>query len=59
MVYVQQLQKQTEETNKVYEELMQKDQELIRLRRINQQNEDEREQLQRNVSLAMTGTFLD
>lgn len=34
---------------------MQKDQELIRLRRINQQNEDEREQLQRNVSLAMTG----
>ena len=38
---------------------MQKDQELIRLRRINQQNEDEREQLQRNVSLAMTGTFLD
>ena len=36
---------------------MQKDQELIRLRRINQQNEDEREQLQRNVSLAMTGMF--
>ena len=36
---------------------MQKDQELIRLRRINQQNEDEREQLQRNVSLAMTGKF--
>ena len=59
MVYFKQLQKQTEETNKVYEELMQKDQELIRLRRINQQNEDEREQLQRNVSLAMTGTFLD
>ena len=34
--------------------MMQKDQELIKLRRINQQNEEEREQLQRNVSLAKT-----
>ena len=51
-----QLKKQTEETNKIYDELVGKDQELIRMRRINQQNEDEREQLKRKVSLAMTLT---
>ena len=50
------MKKQTEETNKIYDELVGKDQELIRMRRINQQNEDEREQLKRKVSLAMTLT---
>ena len=35
-IVFQQLKKQTEETNKIYDELVQKDQELIRMRRINQ-----------------------
>ena len=51
------MQKQTDETNKIYEEMMKKDQEMIKLRRINQQNEDEREQLQTNVNLAMKGIW--